>query len=549
MSDTETQFALDAALSAVSGHARRAAFWSLIGPLLWIAQAVLIAAAVSALIGQTGLEAGLAALGIALLAILRAGAEARALHHTQMLSAHVRQKLRANLAHVSLRRAQAGAVEDAARLAHLIAEGVSQIGPWVERYRPAALRARVLPVIIVALVATQSWVAALALLICGPLIPLFMALVGWAAETAARAQLVEQGALNRLLIDRVAALGDIRLLGAGASARADLEIRADDLRIRTMAVLRLAFLSSAVLEFFASLGVAMVAVHMGLSLLGYTDWGNWTGQIGAFGAIFVLLIAPDFFQPLRDLAAAWHDRAGAKAAAHQIDRALEGHAHILGQGGAATAGAGTLRWHGLCSGRLRWPDGHLSQGEAVALTGPSGSGKTSLLQALAGLRRVEGQIELGGVTLNESTADACRAAMAFIPQYPRFPDLSLRDWLAAGEQVTGARIAQALEGARARSIVETLPEGLDTRLGETGAGVSGGEARRLLIARALIAAPAIVLADEPTADLDPDSAAHVTEALLALRAGGTALLVATHDPALAARLDRHIDLEAPNAPA
>jgi ATP-binding cassette subfamily C protein CydD len=529
---------------------RAAAALALGASAVWVAQAAVIASAIAALMGQGGLAAPPAALLLVALAALRALAEAASLKLTQRLSSAVRQELRGGLVADALRMSPAGQDEDLGGLASLTAEGIAQIGPWVERYRPARLRVMVLSPVILVLTLVHSWAAALALALTGPLIPVFMALVGWAAEAASRRHLVEQGALNRVLLDRIAALTDLRLMDATGRAAGDLALRSDDLRTRTMAVLRLAFLSSAVLEFFAALGVALVAVQVGLSLLGLIGWGAWgAGGLTPFGGIFVLLIAPDFYQPLRDLATAWHDRANAAAAARALDRERAREDTILGAGGPAERpGARPLVWHGLRVARgdreIVLPDGRIDPGRAVALVGPSGAGKTTLLLALAGLIRCRGDIRLGDERLDDGSADRIRAALALIPQMPRFPDQPLSVWLDPGGRAGAADIRAALAAARAGGVVAALPEGLATRLGETGGGISGGEARRLMTARALLARPAVLLADEPTADLDAESAKAVAAALLTLRDRGTALLVATHDGALAARLDAVVRLEA-----
>ncbi|NBZ89490.1 ATP-binding cassette domain-containing protein [Stagnihabitans tardus] len=517
MADILTQ-----ALQAQGRLSRRASVLSLLGPLLWLVQAWVLASAVVAL--MDGGQAWPQALAFLALAALRAGVEALALRQTQALSAALRRDLRERLLSHALRLSPRGP-EDPGGLASLMGEGIGQISPWVERLRPALLRVRVLPLVILGLVLWHSWAAALALVVTGPLIPVFMALVGAAAETVAKAQLVEQGALNRMLIDRMAALTDLRLMNALPRAEADLATRADSLRARIMAVLRLAFLSSAVLEFFAALGVAMVAVQVGLSLLGLISWGGWGGGITPFGGIFTLLIAPEFFQPLRDMAAAWHDRAAATSAGEAIAARLAEGPTILGAGGMAKAQGG-LRWRGLTL-----PDGAVAPGECVALMGPSGSGKTTALWALAGLIP-GGEVWRGETPLTEATADAHRAGLALIPQVPRFPAMALGEWL-------GGPPDPRLDLG---PVIAALPQGLATVLGEGGGGVSGGEARRLMVARALNRRPAVLLADEPTADLDPERARAVGQALCDLARGGAAVLVATHDAELAARVDRVIRL-------
>ncbi len=188
----------------------------------------------------------------------------------------------------------------------------------------------------------------------------------------------------------------------------------------------------------------------------------------------------------------------------------------------------------------RFPDFHVAAGSAVAITGQSGSGKTTLLSLLAGLAPAAGgRIDVAGQTLDETSADAWRARLTWIGQMPHFVNASLRaNLLLAGPDRDDARLERALAGASATAIVRALPRGLDTRIGETGYGVSGGEARRLTVARALYSGADIVLADEPTADLDDETADAVIDGLLAIAARGATLIVATHDMRLARRMDR-----------
>ncbi|MGM0585162.1 MAG: ATP-binding cassette domain-containing protein, partial [Pseudomonadota bacterium] len=312
-------------------------------------------------------------------------------------------------------------------------------------------------------------------------------------------------------------------------------------RARSMAVLRVAFLSSAVLELFAALGVAMVAVYVGFSLLGELGFGAWGGPPSLAEGLFLLLLAPEFFQPLRDFAAAWHDRAAALSVAGELAEAeRQAPPRILGEGGPGRPAQTPpeIRLEGVRARGLRLPDLVLAPGEQVAVTGPSGGGKSTLLAVLAGLIPAEqGRVLVAGRELDADSADDWRARLAWIPQAPHFPDAPLRE--ALDPRGTGG-LAQALEAAGARDVVEALPEGLETRLGELGAGVSGGEARRLMIARAIAARPEVVLADEPTADLDAETAARVIAGLRRLAEGGCTVIAATHDPQLAAALGREL---------
>ena len=445
--------------------------------------------------------------------------------------------------------AEAGRTDDnafggAGAIAALAGEKLELLGPFLTRYGLARARVMVLPLVILALAFWQSWAVGVIFLVAGPLIPVFMALIGLAAKEASARQMAEIGTLNDFLVERLSALVDIRVLGAGEAVMAGFAAQAGDLRARTMAVLRVAFLSSTVLELFAAIGVAMVAVYVGFSLLGALEFGTWGGPLSPQAGIFLLLLAPEFFQPLRDLSAAWHDKAAADAvldevAAHAADigTPLPGRgARVQPLPGPAQV---SLQGCRLPSGKAL-PNISIQPGERVALVGTSGSGKTSVLRLIAGLVLPDGgEVRVAGQPLSAANADAWRSRLGWMPQAPHFLTGSLRANLTLGRK---GDLTRALRMAAVYEVAKALPRGLDTRLGETGGGLSGGEARRMTLARAILATPDLILADEPTADLDPATAALVTEGLLAEAARVTTLIIATHDPALAARMDRVIDL-------
>lgn len=529
---------------------------SILSALVWPVQAATVGLVLGDLVAP-GVSMPLSPMAGAavflLLSALRIGLDWIAQRLTADAAGVVQVDARTTLLARAIRQAPGDAALQPSALASLIAEKLAALGPWATRYRPAFLRARVVPIALLFLALTQSWAAAVILMIAGPLIPLFMALVGMAAQEASERQMIEIGALNRLLIDRIGAITDLRLLGAEARSRDDLAAQSGDLRTRTMAVLRVAFLSSTVLELFAAIGVALVAVYVGLSLIGWMNFGTYGTPMTPAQGIFLLMIAPEYFQPMRDLAAAWHDRAAALAVAGELDeaeRGMEQANRLPGTGALATPPAsGPLLWQGLrirpghAAVAISVPDATILPGEAVAITGPSGAGKTTLLASLAGLIPAQGLIMLGNLRLDDETADSWRAGLAWIPQSPRFADASLRDLITSGRDGDlDTALDTALSAAAAHEIVATLPEGLHTRLGDLGGGVSGGEARRLLIARAHFAHRAVVLADEPTADLDPKTAGKIIAGLLSLRRTGATLIVSSHDPALIGAMDRQISL-------
>lgn len=545
---------LAAGVAPVEREVTRAGWLSVVAALLWLVMAAVVAWLFGALV-EGRATGGDVALAVAVFVGVGAARAALGWWSARLLDdaadrliAGERTGLIARQERLSPRAARLSS----AALGAMLADKLPHLVPFVRRYRPAALRVAVVPVVLLLVSLPLSWVVALILLVAGPLIPLFMALVGMAAREASERQMEEIGSLSGLLAERLAALTDIRLLDARTRMLAEFEDRSRRLRDRTMAVLKVAFLSSAVLELFAALGVAMVAVYVGFSLLGELRFGAWGSGLTPAEGVFLLMIAPEFFQPLRDLAAAWHDRAAALAVAGELAE-LEATppVTILGQGGPGAAGSGgasEITLSGLSLGATRYPDLRIRPGESVAFTGRSGSGKSTLIDLIGGLETPStGQILIGGVPLNADTADDWRAEVAWVPQAARFQAGPLRDTLLVGAppDVTGQDIAAALSLASAEGVVARLPGGLDGILGEAGGGVSGGEARRLMLARAALSNRPVLLADEPTADLDAETASDVIAALRALNAGGTTVIVATHDPALASAMSRQVALDSP----
>ncbi len=518
---------------------RRAARLAVVAGLLWPPMAWLAAQALAGMI-RGDMPAAWPVAGFAVLWGLQAAlthlADARAQDLASAALGRVRGEVLAR-AHRQARLPSAGG------FASLIGDQLEMLRPFAARFLTVEMRARVLPLAIVAAAFSVSWVAGLVLLVTGPVIPVFMALIGQAAERVSRAQLHEMGTMSSELAERVAALPDIRLLGTRAVLVAGFDAAAGRLRQRTMRVLGIAFLSSTVLELFAAIGVAMLAIYCGFSLLGVIGFGMWGAPMTPEQGLFLLLLAPEFFQPLRDLATVWHARAAADALALGIEedaRTGAASGEILGTGACMAPLTGVLALRGVMRHGILYPDLEIAPHESVALCGPSGAGKTTLLRLIAGLERPDqGEITLDGHPLDGALADHWRAALGWMPQVPHFLDASLEDNLRMGR---GGDLAGALAASAAAPLVAALPRGLAQHLGENGSGVSGGEARRLTLARALHGGARIILADEPTADLDAQTAAQVGAGLSAAHREGRGLIIATHDPALAALMGRRIEI-------
>ena len=532
-----------------------------LGAWLWLPQAALLAGAVQQLAQGAGADAMLRpAGGLLLLGLLRSGCEAWGLRRVFLTARAQLTALRAQVAVALAQRSPLDSARPASGLAaSVMAEQAEAVVPWRVRYQPARWRVMlVLPVIAIT-VATVSWVAALVLVLAAPLIPLFMALVGWRAKAASEAHMLELGGLNAFLLDRLRGLSTLRALGAVDATALRLRDAAQALRQRTMAVLRIAFLSSAVLELFAALGVAMVAVYIGFHLLGTLEFGAWGRRLSLGEGLFVLLLAPAFFEPLRDLSAAWHDRAAGQAALEALEQ--------LGRVGQALPGAlGTTSAEaGVPSGALsvalqdvhfahagggaagvQGCTLHVAAGAHVALVGPSGSGKTTLLSLMAGLVAADqGTVAIGGVPLTAATASTLRQRMAWMGQRPHVFAGTVQSNVSLGRAgVARPQVEAAMQWAALGDVAQAHP---GSTLGEGGSGLSGGEAVRLALARVAAHTQAgLLLVDEPTAHLDSETAQRVTDALLQLAVGKT-LIVATHDPVLAARLGRVVQVGTPVA--
>lgn len=570
-----------------------------LSPLLWIPQAALLALGVARLQSGAGLSGVVwPAAGIVVAGLLRAWLDAWS--STRMFeSARSHLSLWRERAITSL---SARSPLDRSRLhagtaASVLAEQAEAILPWLTRYHGAMWRVRLMPLVILLPVAWYSWAAATVLITAAPLIPLFMVLVGWRARAASEAQWLQMSSMNAFLLDRLRGLPTLRALGSVQTTARRLRASAEDLRQRTMKVLRIAFLSSAVLELFSALGVAMVAAYVGFHLLGYLEFGAWGGRLTLGEGLFILLLAPAFFEPLRELAAVWHDRAAGVAAMDALERLTGNGLPLLDEAPAvrpadteepamdplpsarhdrpasdavkpASVKAASVKPASVdpASTPRPAPDVRLTDlgfafpdekpvfqhfslavrpGEHVALVGGSGTGKTVLMSLLAGLLvPTSGRIEIDGQTLAPDTVGALRERMAWMGQRAHVFAAPVRDNIALGRpSVDDERVRQAITKARLDSVAQAHP---GISLGEGGTGLSGGEAARLALAR-LMAAPEadLLLADEPTAHLDSETADQVAESLVTLARGRT-LIVATHDPRLAARMDRIVQLPSPD---
>ncbi|QSX41531.1 heme ABC transporter permease/ATP-binding protein CydD [Shewanella cyperi] len=421
--------------------------------------------------------------------------------------------------------------QSAGSWASKLLEQVEQLQDFYGRYLPQTTLVALVPLLILACVWPLNWAAGLILLGTAPLIPLFMVLVGMGAGDANRKHFQALSRLSGHFMDRLRGLSTLRLFDRAAAEQQAIENASEEFRRRTMAVLRLAFLSSAVLEFFAAVSIALLAVYFGFSLLGHLDFGHYGAGVQLGSALFVLLLAPEFYQPLRELGTHYHAKAQAVAAAEALHQLLEGELHAPEAGRQAVPD--TLA---ICAKELRVlsHDGHcllgplsfaVAEGEQVAILGPSGAGKSSLLNALLGFLPYAGSLTVGGVELRDLDLSAWRAQLLWLSQEPQLLHGTLRDNVAMGRPLSDAEIWALLDRAHIGDFVRGLPAGLEQMLAEQGSSISVGQAQRLALARALAGAGRILLLDEPGASLDVDSERLVMDSLKQASLGRTRLLI------------------------
>ncbi|MBF7996111.1 heme ABC transporter permease/ATP-binding protein CydD [Rahnella laticis] len=420
--------------------------------------------------------------------------------------------------------------------ASIILEQIEDMQDYYARYLPQIALAGIIPLLILVSVFPINWAAGLILLVTAPLIPLFMALVGMGAADANRRNFVALARLSGNFLDSLRGLDTLRLFNRGTAEVEKIKRSTENFRARTMDVLRLAFLSSAVLEFFASISIAVVAVYFGFSYLGELNFGSYGTPVTLFAGFLVLILAPEFFQPLRDLGAFYHAKAQAVGAAESLLTFLSAEEAEMGDGDKSWPQDQdvTLEARDLF---VRSPQGKklagpltftVPAGQRIAIVGLSGAGKSSLLNALLGFLPYQGSLSASGIELKSLRNDEWRKQLSWVGQNPHLPEQTLRSNILLNQpDISEAQLHSAIDRAYVNEFLPLLPEGLDTELGDSAARLSVGQAQRVAVARALLSPCRLLLLDEPTASLDAHSEKRVMSALNEASRSQTTLLV-TH---------------------
>ncbi|WP_433389846.1 thiol reductant ABC exporter subunit CydD [Micromonospora sp. KLBMP9576] len=431
----------------------------------------------------------------------------------------------------------------AGQLATLTGRGLDALDAYFTGYLPQLVLSVTVPVAVLARIFVADWGSALIIAATLPLIPIFGALLGWQAQAATERQWRRLSLLGGHFLDMIAGLPTLRAFGRARSQTDVVHRMADGHRVATMKTLRIAFLSALVLELVATLSVALVAVPVGIRLLG----GGLTLQT----ALLILLLTPEAYLPLRAAGARFHASMEGLTA---LDEALNLSAGApappaRGAAPATPDGHGEIRFEAVTvayerTTALRDVTLTIRPGERVAVIGPSGAGKSTLLGLLLGfVAPTAGRVTVGGVDLADADADGWRQQVAWVPQRAHLFAATLADNIRLGTPDTpDTALATAVRDAALDDVVAGLPDGLATVLGERGHGLSSGQRQRVALARAFLRDAPVVLLDEPTARLDTAAEAVVLDATRRLVAGRTALLVA-HRPALLADADRILRIE------
>lgn len=504
---------------------------------LLIAQAVLLAEAITTvfLSGRGVPDIAPLVAVVAARALLAWAQEAAAVRSAASVKSELRRRLLAHLAALG-----PGHPRRAGEVAALAGHGLDALDAYFARYLPQLVLAVLVPGILLLRLLPADLLATVTIAVTLPLIPIFMALVGMHTEARNRRQFRLLARLSHHFLDVVAGLPTLKLFGRARAQAAIIARISAEQRRHTIRTLRVAFLSSLVLELLATLSVALVAVGIGLRLV--------SGNLDLTTALLVLILAPEAYRPLREVGANYHASAEGLAAAEEVFAVLETPLPAAGsrppRDGAIVFDGVEVRFPGRAGPALRL-SATIEPGEIVALTGPSGCGKSTALRVLLGfVAPTSGRVTVGGVPLTDFDPVAWRRRIAWVPQRPHLFATSVHENIALG----GDRDVRAAAAAAGADFVTGLPDGFGTRLGDDGAGLSAGQRQRIALARAFLRDAPIVLLDEPTANLDTATAAGVMDAIRRLAAGRT-VLIAAHRPELIALADREIHLVDGHVPA
>lgn len=419
--------------------------------------------------------------------------------------------------------------ESTGELVTVLYEGIERLDAYVSHYLPQLTTSVLVPSLLVIYIFPLDWVSGVLLLVTGPIIPLLMMLVGHFAERHTQRQWHALSRLGATLLDAIQGLTTLKLFGRSVAASGSIERVSDSFRQKTLKMLRVAFLSGAVLEFLVAGAIGLVAVVLGVRLI---DNG-----ISFERAFLILLLAPEFYRPLRELGVQHHSGMEGKAAMKRINEILALSLPVAGGTTSLSVGGNpfTITFSNIT---YTYPTNEhpaleeinlkLLPGTCTALIGQSGAGKSTLVNLLMRFMEVQsGQIHVNGIALADLPVETWRNFIALVPQRPYLFAGSVLDNLRlARPDASNMEVTQAAEQAGAAEFIAQLPQGYATLLCERGTRLSAGQVQRLAIARAFLKNAPLLILDEPTSSLDPESETHIRQAVERLVQQRTVLVIA-----------------------
>ncbi len=409
-------------------------------------------------------------------------------------------------------------------------DGIEKLDDYYTRYLPSIVHIIILPITIIIFTLLLDWISGTILLVTGPLILFFMMLIGTYAKKLTQSQWKELSGLSSHFLDALQGLKTLKIFGMNKRETKRVDESSNGFRVVTMNVLKIAFLSGMVLELAASISIALVAVQIGVRLI--------EGVITYQPALFVLLLAPEFYLPFRSLGLHHHAGMEGAAAGTKIFEIQHTNPLMHKNNFLIKPGNNTLPSIEVKNIHFTYPesdqpvlkgiDCYLEQGKITAIVGPTGTGKTTFANILLGfLRPTAGQILANGISIEETGQENWQKLIAYVPQHPHFfNDTVLENLLLAQPNATEDQVFDAALKAGAHSFIQALPHQYNTPLTENASRLSGGEKQRLALARAFLKNAPILILDEPTSNLDPESEQHISDATEQIIKGRTTLIIA-----------------------
>jgi ATP-binding cassette subfamily C protein CydD len=504
--------------------------FGLLAGMLLITQAYLLSQIISHVFldGHTLHDVRSLLIGLLVIALLRAvflwGGEISAMAVAGQVKTTLRERL---FAHVLALGPTYTRGERSGELVNTAVNGIEELDAYFREYLPQRYLAALVPLSFLVVIFPLDLLSGLVLLLTAPLIPIFMILIGRLANIESRRQWLTLSRMSAFFLDTLQGLTTLKLFGRSREQAQLIAQISDRFRDTTMRVLRIAFLSALVLELLATISTAIIAVEIGLRLL--------YGRLAFDEALFVLILAPEFYLPLRMLGARFHAGISGATAAQRIFEVLEtplppaaAPGHPLPQRLKICFEQVHYAYNGDTRPALDGLTFEIEPGQRVALVGPSGAGKSTAVQLL--LRFIEpdaGQITVDGLSLADLPPDSWRDQIAWVPQMPYLFQASLADNIRLARPAASLDdVKDAAALAHADSFITTFPQGYDTLIGERGLRLSGGQAQRIALARAFLKDAPLLILDEATSNLDPQTEALLMDAMHSLLHDRTALIIA-----------------------